>query len=62
MGLILAATLLAGFVVNVSLGSISGSAPLGNVAEMVILFSASIAFVADVLRREARAKSSRSDN
>ncbi|MEM1274512.1 MAG: hypothetical protein AAGF88_11885 [Pseudomonadota bacterium] len=56
MGLVIAAVLLVGFVVNVAIGSVSGAAPLGNVAEMVLLFCASIAFVADVLRREAQAQ------
>lgn len=56
MGLIVALVLLAAFVVNVSLGSINGQAPLGNVAEMILLFIASIAFVIDVLRREAKEK------
>ncbi len=58
MGLLIAAVLLAGFVVNVALGSINGVAPLGNVAEMILLFCASIAFTADILRREEKAQSS----
>ena len=58
MGLLVAAILLAGFIVNVTLGSINGTAPLGNVAEMILLFCASIAFVADILQREAKAQSS----
>ena len=62
MGLIVALVLLAGFVVNVTLGSINGQAPLGNVAEMVLLFCASIVFVIDVLGREAREKADRSED
>jgi len=57
LGLIIAALLLVGFVVNVAFGSVNGEAPLGNVAEMILLFCASIAFVADVLRRETKAQS-----
>lgn len=57
MGLLVAAVLLVAFVANVTMGSITGSSPLGNTAEMVLLFCASIAFVVDVLKREARAKS-----
>ena len=58
MGLLIAAVLLAGFVVNVAMGSLNGTAPLGNVAEMILLFCASVAFVVDILRREAKAQSS----
>jgi len=54
--------MLSGFVLNVTLGSINGQAPLGNVAEMILLFCASIAFVADILRLEAKAKSGVSGN
>ena len=61
MGLIIAVVLLAGFVVNVILGSIDGQAPLGNVAEMILLFCASIAFVFDILGREARARAGADD-
>lgn len=56
MGLLIASILALGFVANVAIGSVSGDAPLGNVAEMVLLFFASIAFVAEILRREARAQ------
>ena len=58
MGLLIAAVLLAGFVANVAMGSVNGAAPLGNVAEMILLFCASLAFVVDILRREAKAQSS----
>lgn len=56
MGLIIAALLLIAFTANVTMGSITGAPVLGNVGEMILLFAASIAFVADVLRREAAAK------
>ncbi|MCY4167394.1 MAG: hypothetical protein OXE82_03860, partial [Rhodobacter sp.] len=62
MGLVIASVMLSGFVLNVTLGSINGQAPLGNVAEMILLFCASIAFVADILRLEAKAKSGVSGN
>ena len=52
VGLIAAAVLLAAFVINVTLGSITGSPVLGNVAEMCLLFAASIAFVVAILQRE----------
>jgi len=62
MGLVIASVMLSGFVLNVILGSINGQAPLGNVAEMILLFCASVAFVADALKLEARARSSGSGN
>lgn len=61
MGMICAAILTACFVGNVAWGSINGAAPLGNVAEMILLFCASIAFVIDVLGREARVKAAEQD-
>lgn len=61
MGLIVAAILLIVFVINVFLGSTDGQAPLGNVAEMVLLCCASVAFVVDILRREAKAKQTQAD-
>lgn len=62
MGMICAAILTACFVGNVAWGSFNnGVAPLGNVAEMILLFCASIAFVIDVLGREARVKAAEQD-
>ena len=61
MGLIIPAILVVVFTVNVTMGSISGTPPLSNVAEMIILFMASIAFVTDILKREARAKAEAED-
>lgn len=54
VGLIVSVVCLAIFVVNVAVGSIAGSPPLGNVAEMVLLFAASIFFVVHLLKCEAR--------
>ncbi|MEL6800862.1 MAG: hypothetical protein AAFO80_13350 [Pseudomonadota bacterium] len=56
MGLFVALILLIGFIVNVFLGSLDGQAPLGNVAEMLLLTCASVAFVIDILQRESKAK------
>lgn len=53
MAMILAALFLLIFVANVTMGSMTGAPVLGNVAEMGLLFAASIAFVAAVLKREA---------
>lgn len=54
VGLIGSVVCLAIFVVNVAVGSIAGSPPLGNVAEMVLLLAASIFFVVHLLKCEAR--------
>jgi len=56
MFLIAAGTLFAIFALNVALGSFGGAPFLGDVGEMLLLFSASVAFVAAVLKREAAAK------
>jgi hypothetical protein len=56
MALALASILLVIFVVNVALGATSGSAFMGDVSEMLVLFAASIAFVVAILRREAQSK------
>ncbi|MCY4304115.1 MAG: hypothetical protein OXC62_04945 [Aestuariivita sp.] len=59
MAYIVAIILVACFTANVTLGAISetGTAPLGIVAEMVILFGASIFFSIGILQSEAHAKS-----
>ena len=54
MALAVASILFLLYVANVILGAFSGAPILGNVGEMLILFCASIAFVAAILRREAR--------
>ncbi len=41
------------FVLNVVLGAVTGSPVLGDVPEMLVLFAASICFVAEILRRES---------
>lgn len=57
MFLAAASVFFAVFVINVSIGSFGGSPFLGIVGEMLLLFAASVAFVAAVLRREADEKS-----
>lgn len=61
MGLFIAAALLTAFVINVVLGSVAGSPPLGNVPEMGLLLGAAIAFVVDILIREARTEAPTDD-
>lgn len=56
MFLIAAITLFTIFALNVALGSFGGTPFLGDVGEMLLLFAASVAFVAAVLKREAAAK------
>ena len=56
MALLIATIVFAGFVLNVVVGATTGSAILSDVQEMLVLFAASIAFVAAILRREAREK------
>ena len=52
MFLALAAVLFALFAANVALGSLRGAPFLGDVAEMLLLFGASIAFVVAMGRAE----------
>ncbi len=54
MALVLAAILFAIFVANVMMEAFAGAGILGDVGEMLVLFFASVAFVAAILRREAR--------
>ena len=61
MALIIAAGLFAVYVTNVVLGALSGSAFLGDLGEMIVLFCASIAFTVAILRRERDAKKQKSD-
>ena len=56
MAFVIAAVLLVAFTGNVTIGAITGTPILGNVSEMIMLFTASIAFVAGILMREAAAK------
>jgi hypothetical protein len=55
--LALAAILFATYVLDVVLGATSGASFLGDVQELLVLFAASVAFVAEILRREARTRS-----
>lgn len=41
---------------NVALGAFAGSAFLGDVGEMLVLFAASILFVVAILKKEAERK------
>lgn len=55
--MLLIATILFGiFAVNVGFGSFGGEVFLGDVGEMLVLFAASIFFVAAILKREAARK------
>ncbi len=56
MALLISALLVVVFVANVAIGSVSGNPILGNVPEMLLLFAASIFFVAAILKHEAAAK------
>ena len=59
MAFIVALILLSAFVANVVIGAV-GNAPLvGNVAEMIVLLLASVAFVVGILQREAQDKKSK---
>ena len=48
--------LLAVFVTNIALGASGNAQFLSDVGEMIVLFAASICFVAVILRKEAQAK------
>jgi hypothetical protein len=56
MALGLAAVLFAVFVGNVVMGATMRASFLTDVQEMLLLFAATIAFVASILRREAAAR------
>lgn len=56
MALILSAVLAAVFVLNIALGVGGSGGFLSDVQEMTLLFAASIAFVAAILSREAKAR------
>lgn len=53
MKLIIATILFAGFCLDVVIGATTGSAFLSDVQAMILLLAASIAFAAEILRREA---------
>lgn len=56
MALIIAAVLFTGFVLDMILGAFTGNAILSDVQSMLVLFAASIAFVTEIIRREAQSK------
>lgn len=58
MMLIAAGVLFAAFVINVTMGSITGSAVLSDVQEMILLLITAVCFSAAVLHREAKARKS----
>lgn len=62
MPYIIALALLLAFVANVAIGAFGSSAPVGIVAEMLILFGAAIAFSIGILRSEAREKAKQSSS
>jgi len=62
MAFVLAAILLVLFVANVTIGAVTGSPIVGNVTEMLVLFTASICFVAGILKREAAERDAQGDD
>ncbi|MBM1219854.1 hypothetical protein JQU17_06560 [Ponticoccus sp. SC2-23] len=62
MPYVVALVLVGMFTVNVVVGALGDSRIVGNVAEMLILFAASVSFSVGILRSEARAKSKKSRN
>ena len=61
MFLIISAILFGIFALNVGLGSFGGGVFLGDVSEMLWPFSAVIAFVMAILKREAAAQEAQDD-
>jgi len=61
MAYLIAAVLVMAFTANVVIGAVGDAPIVGNVAEMVILFAAAIAFSVGILRSEARAKAEKSN-
>lgn len=57
MPYLIALVLVAAFTANVVVGAVGDGPIVGNVAEMVILFLAAIAFSVGILRSEARENS-----
>lgn len=56
MALALSALLFAVFIANVLMGAFTAQPFLGDIGEMLVMFAASIAFVAAILKREADRK------
>jgi hypothetical protein len=61
MFLILAVVLFGLYVANVVLGALAGNAFMGDVAEMISLFAASIAFTIAILKRETAERRRKSE-
>lgn len=61
MALLLACVLFLAFLANVLLGAMSGNAVLNDVGEMLVLFAASVAFVAAILQRETQTKKNKTE-
>jgi len=59
MYLIFSAVLFSIYLANVVIGAFDGPRFLADVGEMLVLFSAAIAFTATILRREAQDKDSK---
>ncbi|UWQ15033.1 hypothetical protein K3556_03815 [Aliiroseovarius sp. M344] len=57
MFLVASVVVFAVFFANVALGAFAGSAFLGDIGEMLVLFAASILFVVAILKKEADQKS-----
>jgi hypothetical protein len=62
MSLILALVLFTAYVANVVLGATANAALLGDVGEMLLLFAASVAFTAAILKREKDAANQKDKN
>ncbi|MCV2886746.1 hypothetical protein [Ruegeria aquimaris] len=56
MFLVASAIVFAVFFANIALGAFAGSAFLGDVGEMLVLFAATILFVIAILKKEADQK------
>ena len=56
MAYIIALIAMIGFTLNVVAGASNGVSPLGDVAEMLILFGTAVAFSVGILQSEARAR------
>lgn len=61
MALAIAAVLFGIFVTNIALGAFGSTQYLNDVQEALMLFTAAIAFVAAILRAEAKNKSEKSE-
>jgi len=62
MALIFSLILFAAFAANVAFGAATGAPVLGDVGEMLLLFSAAIVFVVAILKKEADRKNGEGKN